>query len=349
MFVSVALLPTGILANATPPALAQASGTWTTTGSLNTPRGGHTATLLANGQVLVVGGKDATGFLTSAELYNPATGQWTVTGSTATPRLGHSATLLPNGGVLVAGGYLGVDSNYQAIYTASAELFNPATGRWTTTGSMTVPRSSHGATLLQNARVLVAGGNSSVIGAGTSAEIYDPSVGTWRATGSMHTGHSSTATLLQDGRALVADSTGELYDPSTGQWMLTAKMYYSEHTGVSTALLASGYVLIYGNHLPSYASEFYNPVANTWTGTKGQNSGAISNGPLALLGTGKVLLAGGSTKYPGVTTNCMLYDPSTNTWLVTGSLRHAVAHTLTRLMNGQALAVGSSDAELYTP
>ena len=77
------------------PLLAQ-SGTWTNTGSLNTPRTAHNATLLASGQVLVVGGEDAANnFLTSAELYSPVSGKWTVTGSTPTPRIDHTATLAP--------------------------------------------------------------------------------------------------------------------------------------------------------------------------------------------------------------------------------------------------------------
>ena len=86
------------------PAGAQTSGTWVVTGSLNTPSGSHTATLLSNGQVLVAGGTNASVFLSSAELYNPATGKWTITGSMTTARAEHSATLLPNGEVLVAGG-----------------------------------------------------------------------------------------------------------------------------------------------------------------------------------------------------------------------------------------------------
>jgi galactose oxidase-like protein len=329
---------------------------------LNTARCCHTATLLPNGQVLVTGGENAAGkILTSAELYNPATGKWTVTGSTATPRVSHTATLLTNGEVLVAGGIVGFNCSIAAgcmpIYTAIAELYNPATGKWTTTGSMTTPRSSQGATLLQNGQVLIAGGIQNFPGQTTnspywlaSAELYDPSKGTWSATGTMNGPHAVVATLLQNGQVLIADgSSGELYHPFTGQWTLTAKMYYGQHTGVATALLTNGDVLIYGNHLPSYASEFYNPFANTWMGTKGQATGAISNGPLALLGTGKVLLAGGSTKYPGGTTNCLLYDPSTNTWLFTGSLKQLATHTLTRLLNGQVLAVGGTDAELYTP
>jgi len=126
------------------PALAQSSGTWIATGTLNFPRIGHTATPLANGQVLVTGGEDASSnLISSAELYNPVTGKWTVSGSMATARYEHTATALANGEVLVAGGVSGT-------YTATAELYNPSTGRWTTTGSMTVPRAFAGAALLPN-------------------------------------------------------------------------------------------------------------------------------------------------------------------------------------------------------
>jgi hypothetical protein len=352
--VVLAALCTLALATITPfPLLAQ-SGTWTNTGSLNTPRTAHTATLLANGQVLVVGGEDAGNkFLTSAELYSPATGKWTVTGSTATPRLDHTATLLPNGEVLVAGGYLGIDQHYQAIYTATAELYDPSHGTWKPTGSMTVPRAWHGATLLPNGLVLVAGGTNTT----TSAELYDPSKGTWTTTGSLPNFHLVALTLLQDGRALAIDESGssitpgQLYDFSTRQWTATTNMYYS-HTGVSAALLPNGDVLVYGNKFSCYAAEFYNPSANTWARTLGQCYNAISFGPMALLGTGKVLLAGGAVTYSGKSfpsTNSRLYDPSTNSWSVTGSLMQPVRHSATRLFNGQVLAVGGSDAELYTP
>jgi hypothetical protein len=81
------------------PTLAAGSGTWMLTGSLHVARADSTATLLPNGQVLVVGGGS-----TSAELYNPATGAWTTTGSLHTARYDPSATLLPNGQVLVAVG-----------------------------------------------------------------------------------------------------------------------------------------------------------------------------------------------------------------------------------------------------
>lgn len=352
--ISGGLLTFSLVASIPQSLRAQTSGTWASTGALNTPRTAHTATLLQNGQVLVTGGEDlANNFLTSAELYNPATGKWTVTGSTATPRVDHSATLLPNGEVLVAGGYLGVDSHYQAIYTATAEVYNPSTGQWRATGSMTVPRALHGATLLRNGQVLVAGGT----GATTSAELYDPSKGTWTVTGSLQNYHLVVLVLLHDGRALAVDESGtsytpgQLYDPSTGQWTSTTNMYYS-HTGVSTALLPSANVLVYGNKFSCYAAEFYNPSTNIWARTLGQCGNSISSGPLVLLGTGKVLLAGDLITYSGhtsPTSRCALYDTSTNTWTSTGSLLQAVRRTATLLNNGKVLSVGGSDAELYTP
>jgi hypothetical protein len=110
--------------------------------------------------------------------------------------------------------------------------------------------------------------------------------------------------------------------------------------GGSAALLTNGGVLSYGYHLPSYASQVYDPFANTLTLTFGQNSGDISTGPLTLLGTGKALLAGGKPKYGSVTGVSLLYDPSTNRWLLTGNLPPRSGHRLTRLQNGLVLAVG---------
>src|SRR6266513_4945075 len=80
-------------------------GSWTVTGSLNTARYEHTATLLSNGMVLVAGGFDnSNNLLPSAELYDPTTGNWTATGNLNIARADHTATLLPNGLVLVTGG-----------------------------------------------------------------------------------------------------------------------------------------------------------------------------------------------------------------------------------------------------
>ncbi len=173
---------------------ADAPFTFSNTGSLATARELHTATLLPNGKVLVVGGRGSSGgVLASAELYDPASGSWSATGSLNTARLVHTATLLPNGKVLVAGGFNGG-------FLSSAELYDPASGTWSATGSLTIARRAHTATLLPNGKILVAGG----IGNGgtfNSAELYDPASGTWSATGSLNTAREShTATLLLTAR-----------------------------------------------------------------------------------------------------------------------------------------------------
>ena len=112
-------------------------------------------------------------------------------------RFRHTATLLPNGQVLVAGGF-----NDDGVL-ASAELYDPATGLWTATGSMATPRVDHTATLLPNGKVLVAGGEGRRPFA--SAELYDPATGLWTATGSMAPSATDhTATLLPNGQVLVA-------------------------------------------------------------------------------------------------------------------------------------------------
>lgn len=343
--ISLCLLTVTAVLTANVPATAQSSGTWAPTGALNFPRIGHTATLLESGQVLVAGGEDTQrNHIAAAELYNPAAGTWTVTGSLATPRIDHTATLLTNGEVLVAGGV-------GTTYTASAELYNPSTGKWTATGSMTVPRAFAGAALLTNGQVLIAGGSNLEGTSNNTAELYNPASGKWTATTVMPSGHNGPAALLPSGKVLVIGGGGVLFDPTTAQWTPTGPLYYTI-TGGSAALLPNGDVLAYGNHFSCYAAQFFNPSTNTWARTIGQCGNDTSNGPLVLLGTGKVLLAGDEIIYSGhasATARCSLYDPSTNTWTSTGSLLHATWRTATLLPNGKVLSVGGSDAELYTP
>ncbi len=184
-------------------------------------RTGHTATLLPGGKVLVAGGFDGQNtYVKPAELYDPAADSWSWTGSMITGRTSFTATLLPNGKVLVAGG----NSAYACrCWLASAELYDPVTGSWTTTGSMSWARGSHTATVLPDGKVLVAGGGGiwtwSVLFSGslTAAEVYDPGSGVWSATGSMSTPRGAhSATRLSSGKALVAGggssaATAELY------------------------------------------------------------------------------------------------------------------------------------------
>jgi hypothetical protein len=114
-------------------------------------RSGHTATLLGNSAVLVVGG-DSNG--ASAEVYDPSAGTFAATGSPTVARQNHTATLLDNGAVLIAGGSDGITA------LDSAESYDPATGSFAATAAMTLSRLAHTATLLRDGTVLMAGGDS---------------------------------------------------------------------------------------------------------------------------------------------------------------------------------------------
>jgi hypothetical protein len=111
------------------PAIAQTPGAFTNTGTMTTPRAGHTATLLPDGRVLIAGGDNPATVLDTAEIYDPATGLFTPTGGMTTPRSGHSATLLADSKVLLAGG-----NGPGHAPVAAAELYDPSTATFTATG-----------------------------------------------------------------------------------------------------------------------------------------------------------------------------------------------------------------------
>jgi N-acetylneuraminic acid mutarotase len=227
-----------------------ASGTWTATGSLITARTSPTATLLTNGKVLVVGGGSGLDALASAELYDPVSGTWTSTGSLATARGGQTETLLSNGKVLVAGGENSSGPGGSGVILASTELYDPASGTWTATGSLATARTGQTASLLPNGKVLVAGGvDFSHVFA--SAELYDPASGTWTATGSLAAArYYDTASLLSDGNVLVAGghgagtlSSAELY--GSGQSTAATLLNISTRMRVLTGeqVLIGGFII----------------------------------------------------------------------------------------------------------
>lgn len=361
MLVLTGLLAAGILADTRIPALG--SHTWTKTGSMNVARIFHTATLLLNGEVLVAGGANSSsGFLASAELYDPSAGSWTLTGSMTAARELQQAVLLPSGEVLVAGG-----QNANGILS-SAELYDPSTRTWTPTGSMNTPRSRFSLTVLEDGKVLAV--------QGTSAELYDPAAGTWSPTGSAPSGFGGTgAALLPDGRAFAlgdsANVASALYNPSTASWTATGSTG-AAIIGPIARVLPNGQVFVTGGSdddgtFQSKAA-LYEPSTGRFTLEKGPCQCAGFNG--ALLPTGDVLVAGGFVRVPGdpalsskTTDSAELWDRSTHSWKSTGSLNGTrAAESLTVLQNGQVLAAGGSQstedsggfvilvtAELYKP
>lgn len=277
------------------------TNSWIRTDSLARSRQAHSATLLSDGHVLVAGGFGTGGgnALTSAELFDPVAGKWSQTGSMAQQRDSHTATLLRDGRVLVAGGE-GQGNSQGAL--SSAELYDPATGTWSPTGSLGQAREQHTATLLPDGRVLVAGGEGVGGAALATAELYDPATGTWSPTGSMNQARNAYASAqLADGRVLAvggsdgtnALATAELYDPATGTWSMTGSLRQARDFHTAT-LLASGRVLVAGGNdgRDLFASELYDPATGNWSQV-GSLAHMREQHTATLLADGRVLVAGG--------------------------------------------------------
>jgi len=233
------------------------TGNFTPTGSLTTPRMDQVAVLLNNGKVLLVGGVGiGWTFLASAELYDPVTGSFTTTGDMTVPRESHTATQLLDGRVLITGGHQGRHSAI-TIYD-SAELYDPATGKFTLTGHMGIRRHKHDAVLLSDGSVLITGGSDERDdqGAYASAEIYNPSSGTFSDVSDMPTiryKHIGTSLLLGNGNVLIVGGARNaiIYDPQSKVFSIvpgdlgTATL---SRLFATATLLRNGSVLITGGY-----------------------------------------------------------------------------------------------------
>lgn len=325
-----------------------ATAQWISAPSMGQIRSGHTATLMPDGRVLVTGGGTNHG-----ELYSPVTRVWTPTTAYQQPsRSGNTATLLRDGTVLIAGGLTGSQWAYGEIFSLprghwaltaappqritsgatavlgdgrvlllehasnAAFVYSPASGTWSPTGAPAIAGGGS-FTLLADGRLLKIGA-SSLPNSGTT-EIYDPSAGTWQTTGSLHTARSGhTATLLRDGRVLVAGGQGtnqgglasaELYDPSTGTWSPTGSLTTPRIRHHAT-LLSDGRVLVGGgqsNGAYNYLTEAYSPSTGEWSPV-GDRTDSTTYGPVTLLQGGSAL------RFPDRYGGFQVFSAETNTW-----------------------------------
>ncbi|HET9408209.1 MAG TPA: kelch repeat-containing protein [Candidatus Sulfotelmatobacter sp.] len=310
------------------------------------PRSGHTATLLPNGKVLIAGGmRRNQDFYKSAELYDPATGKFTPTRDMEQRRVGHIAVLLRTGKVLIAGGWIGHGC------TDEAELFDPVTAKFTVLARrMSVPHGGARATLLADGDVLITGGGQADSPAGiAAAEVFHAATMTFQPVGAMHFARvSHSATLLRDGRVLIAGGRGErvnavaeLYDPQTHRFAETGSLTTARYKHTA-GLLPDGRVLIAGGsderdwngNLSS--AEIYDPRTGKFTATSQLNYARFKLPEEAVqLDSGKLLLAGGSRE-------AEIFDPLGGKFLVAAGQMNDARHfmTETKLNDGSVLLAG---------
>jgi len=324
-------------------------------------RWGHSATLLEDGRVLVVGGdiKFRTSTAT-AEIYD-LTGVWSSAGSLAQKRGGgHTSTLLADGRVLVVGG------------GNETEVYDPSAGTWSSAVNMERSRLWHSATLLEDGRVLISGGED----AGSrkallSAEMYDPSTGEWSAAGVLASEHSrDKAILLDDGTVLLMGKLeAEIFDPATGTWSSVGKLIKQRDGGYAATKLADGRVLVTGGEtLRGRSSEaipggsfggimashdaflvatpkvdIYDPVTRVWSAAANLLT-PLKLHPAVLLPDGRVLAIGAEM--------AQIYDPVADTWTDVGKMEvpRADGHTATLLGDGRVLILGGNEgADPFLP
>lgn len=328
---------------------------WRSAGVLLSQREGHTATLLANGKVLIAGGRGASGLpVLASELFDPATGLSTyTTGGLNFGRYRHTATLLQDGKVLLVGS---IDGNLQD----APELYDPATGTWTLVNKPGANRTGHAATLLANGKVLIVGGTSASARCIASVELYDPATGQWSDTGNLIRGRClPSATPVNGGKVFVfggldentaALAYAENYDPATGRWSNGGTLN-SARFGHSATLLANGVVLLAGGSdgtkLIADSALFEPNLGHEFVA--GRLSTPRTNHTATILPDGQVLLTGGVDAGSVAVRSTEIYTGvgTSGAWPNPGNLGQArVGHAATLLPDGTLIVTGGMESGL---
>ena len=285
---------------------------WTSTGSVNEARAlwGNAIVRMNDGKIMIAGGEGPrSSDLPSVELYDSRSGTWHYGSPLNTPRRNHAIVALRDGKILVTGGAHGPPDNNR--YLASTEIYDPLDGHWRYSGNLNVPREgTPRLVLLNDDRVMLAGGYTRGDHLIDKAELYDPHVGRWTPIQMPYQSIASSMTVLQDGKVvIVGGSVG-----NTG-WP------------VSDLVVSEGGVL-------------YDPAHNVWTYTASMHEARSAHSAIALP-EDKLLVAGGHSKRGETLTSIEIYEPLKNRWLHIGELQYGRSDAgIVRLKNGDIFLAG---------
>jgi hypothetical protein len=293
------------------------TGTFSVTGTMNQERAGHTATLLPDGNVLIAGGFDSNGFLSSSELYLSDKGEFVeVESEMSEKRAAHTATLLKSGDVLVVGGVNGSEKSNQL-----ADIYSWSEKKFKQIGGMQLARTGHTSTLLQDGSVLISGGSSNWrSGVLNSCEIFNPSDFSFTSTGNLNIPRNKhLSALLPDGSVLIiggsstaADISGrfpsaEIFDPVRKQfsWMECAMIKSRFKITNAGDVLTDGTVVIAGDG--KYV-EVYDPKRNRFFTADGNVDKGWMYSTVTVISEGAVLITGGYDGNMKTTNGAWVYE-----------------------------------------
>ena len=342
-------------------------------GALAEARAQHTATLLADGRVLVAGGRgaDATATLASTELFDPKTNAWRAGPPMTTARAGHTATLLDDGRVLVVGGTAPArDGSARLEALDSAEVFDPAKRTWQRVGALAEARNGHTATKLADGSVLVVGGARPVHQHLSSVERFDPVTASFSRAASLGLGRwLHDAVRLADGSVVVLGGRSnqlrseggvatpkpglpldavERFDVDAGTW---APLPALTEPRQRTAVVALGAkVVVFGGQTSTMSTnyvEWWQAPAGEWAQSATHLSVPIAGHTASVLPSGDVLVVGGEPPQAVDTARVQRWVPSTQRWCLAGTLKVSrKAHAATVLKDGSVLVSGGTSAGL---
>lgn len=317
-------------------------------GNVPSERIAFRATLLSDGDVLVVGGQgEGAKTLNDVHRYHPDTGRWTAAGFLERGRHDYHSLRLPSGGVLVLGGVWVDPATRLYSPLSTVEFYDPDSGLWSQVAPIPQARADTQVTLLRNGRVLLTGGAL----ASTSTarvDLYDPLTNQWSERAPMRlprAGH--TAVLLPDGKVLVAGGQvidqgreAEVYDPDTNTWTFTRPMN-NRHHQAKAHFLPDGQVLLTDDE----RSEIYEPVGQTWRVAPIDRPGdhPFSFPTRTALLDGRILLSGGSTgpNLSVFTDQVKAYDSRTRNWTAMAPMPEPrVGHEGVLLPDGKVMMIG---------
>ena len=243
--------------------------TWSYVASMNVPRFVHQLVLLDSNRVLAIGGFKKK----SCEIYFINENVWQMTDSLRVVRyFGWTASLLNNGEVLVAGGFV-VSNDLKEIYSLNnVEIYEPTLNKWRETDSLKIGRAFHTATLLNNGKLLIIGGETNEGVELKDSEIFDPIIEKWTVVDSINTArYNHSSILLSNGNVLISGGLNytnptspwlkscEVYEPTKNKWETVASMDYTRDAH-SSIILNNGYILLTGGQKGNDTWELYDPI-----------------------------------------------------------------------------------------